>query len=1133
MTPQTQASAPATSAWVAASAGTGKTRVLIERVLRLLLAGAAANHILCITFTRAAAAEIAERIHQRLGAWAICSEAELVKALGDALGRAPDRADLETARGLFTRVLDTPEGVRIKTIHGFCESLLARFPLEARIAPHFTVMDERTTAELVHTARDEVLARTRPRAGSPPPGGGLADAVAAITVHAGDDAFAELLIALVGARGRLAGMLQRFGGRAGLAVEMRRRLGLGDDDDEHAILAGACEAGAFDALGLATAAAAMQEGSATDRRHGALIADWIAQPETRAASFERYLSAFFTKEGDLRKTLIHQEALAAAPGAEGILAHEAERLVTVLERRDAARVLRITTALVTVAGALIEAYSGAKARHALLDYDDLILTTRALLRQPDVAPWVLYKLDGGLDHILIDEAQDTSPEQWEVIAALADEFFAGRGARDETRTIFAVGDTKQSIFSFQGADPVAFARWRDHFARRVAEAEQDWRLIPLELSHRSTPPILRAVDRVFAHEEARDGLLFDGGEVHHVPSRAEQAGLVELWPVLAREVEPAPEPWEVPIRVLARPTPSAELAHEIARRIASWCRDGETLESRGRPVRPGDIMILVQRRSGFVDDMIRALKAEHVPVAGLDRMVLGEQLAVMDLMAIGRFALLPEDDLNLAVVLKSPLIGCDEDALFTLAYDRKGETLWRTLAARAADTPLFAAAYTELADVLARADVVPPYEFYADLLGARGGRQRLLARLGAQANDPIDEFLALALAYERDHVATLEGFLHWLAARRTEIKRDLERARDEVQVMTVHGAKGLEAPIVFLPDTCRVPRQDSGLLWLEGEAGETLFWSPRRGRDDPVSREVRAQARRRREQEYRRLLYVALTRAEDRLYVYGWQGGPALDEGCWYNLIRRGLGETAERATIDGRSVLRLVTPQGGPPDQPAAVPVPPPPGAALPAWALHPAPTETRPPRPLAPSRPEDEEPALRSPVAGEGARPFLRGQLIHRLLQTLPDLAAEDRGAAAGRVLASPSYGLDTEAQREIAAETLAVLADPDLALLFGPGSRAEVPLAGRIGERAIAGQVDRLVVTGDKVLVVDFKSNREVPAREADVPPLYLRQMAAYRAALSKIYPDKSISCALVWTDGPHTMPLSEAVLDRMAP
>ena len=1133
------ASSPATSVWVAASAGSGKTKVLTDRVLRLMLDGTPPQRILCLTFTKAAAAEMANRIHASLGRWTTQSETDLIRDLKQLTGETADSTTIVAARRLFARVLDVPGGLKIQTIHSFCESLLGRFPVEARVPPHFQVMDERSAAELLRASRDAVLSDI---SGDDD----LAAALATIVGYLREEDFAALMGNLSAERGRLAQAIEGNGGVGALIDTVFARLGADPAARDSDIVGAASRDDAVDRDGLDQAAAALSTGTEkTDQPRGAILRQWLsAAPAARQASFEDYAGLFLTQNDEPRKILATKGVLSAAPQVGDILATEQDRLLDVCNRRRAAQTARATGALLQLGAAILAVYARAKAARVQLDYDDLIYKARDLLRteRDGFAAWVLFKLDGGLDHILIDEAQDTNPEQWEVVAALAEEFFAGQGARDVARTIFAVGDAKQSIFSFQRADPAAFRAYRDHFGGRVTAAEKDWKPVDLEISFRSTNAVLRAVDAVFQADPARRGVVEEEGVLRHFPFRSGHEGLVELWPAIG-PAEDAALDWELPVRRHVFLAPERRLATVLARKIAEWI-GRETLPSRHRPVRAGDVMILLRRRGAVMEELVRALKAAGVPVAGVDRMVLTEQLAVMDLIALGRFLLLPEDDLTLATVLKGPLIGFDENTLFRLCYARGDKSVWQRLADLAGTAPEFAAARAWLEGLLARTDYLPPFEMFAGILadraalGPMSGWQRLIARLGPDAEDPVDEFLAQALAYERTHAPSLQGFLHWIEAGATEIKRDLEQGdRDEVRVMTVHGAKGLQAPIVILPDTMSKPQGSRGVLWGDG----VPFWVPRQDLEDEVCRDLRAGEVRRRDEEYRRLLYVAMTRAEDRLYVCGWHGRqkPAVD--CWYNLVRAGLQEVADPTVFDFGSIgpagwsgdgWRLAESQTAAPkadDKVGDGQVPP----RTEEWMMQPPAPEPAPPRPLAPSRPALLDPPTVSPLADGKEDRFQRGLLIHRLLQVLPDMPADGRPAACRSYLSRPAHGLPEATQAEIAAEVLDILESPEFEVIFAADSRAEVPVIGTVsgpdGPEVVSGQVDRLVVRDDEILVLDYKTNRPPPEYATETAPAYLRQMAAYRAVLRGIWPDRPVRCALLWTAEPRLMVLDDVLLD----
>jgi ATP-dependent helicase/nuclease subunit A len=1123
---QRKATEPAASVWVSASAGSGKTKVLTDRVLSLLLEGTRPERILCLTFTKAAAAEMAGRVNRQLSQWATVEDGELENLLKELTGAAPAEETSRRARRLFARVLDAPGGLKIQTIHAFCQSLLGRFPIEAGLAPHFEVIDERSAAELVEAARDTVLRHSRKD-------DGLGAALAMVSEHVDERRFGELMGELGRERHRLERFIDSNAGLDKAVLAIRAKLGLAPGDSDISLRKNASKETAFSRKALQGVVEALLSGTEkTDQPRGQIIAEWLASDSAaRADGFDEYARAFVKKEGGIFATLATKSVLKECPEIEEGLVLEAQRIWAVQDLRRALVTADATAGLLRLGQALLEAYAGFKRSLARLDYEDLILKTADLLDKPNVAPWILFKLDGGIDHILIDEAQDTSPRQWSVVAKLAEEFFTGEGARaDIVRTVFAVGDTKQSIFSFQHADPEEFRRMRDHFAGKVMESGGTWRPVDLDMSFRSTESVLGAVDRVFARPEAARGVVEPGAALEHFAFREGHAGRVEVWPTIAPRERDEETPWSAPVARRAGDDPSGRLALVLAAEIEGWIGK-ETLESRGRAVRAGDIMVLVRTRGGFVEALVRALKDRDVPVSGVDRMVLTEQIAVMDLIALGRFLLLPTDDLTLATVLKCPLVGFDDDDLFRLAWDRGAASLWRRLRQEAAGEPRYEAARAWLAELLNQVDYVRPYELFAEILsrpttGDENGRQRMLARLGPDADDPIDEFLNLAFAHERVHAGSLESFLHWVEAGEATIKRDLEQSRDEVRVMTVHGSKGLQAPIVVMPDTTSKPRVGPVMLW----DGDMPLWPPRSLYRDAVCDAVLADLKRRTDEEYRRLLYVAMTRAEDRLYICGSEGKRAPPGYFWLQLIRDGLAEDAETVdfnfaepTSQGWSGagLALDNPQKAEPKGDEDHGAEGPGRAEAQDWMLRPAPPEPAPPRPLAPSRPADAEPPVVSPVGVDSGRRFQRGIVIHRLLEVLPDLSPETRRQAAEQFLVRPVHGLDEDARGAI----------------FAPGSRAEVPIAGLIdgpdGPQAVSGQIDRLAVGPDSVLIVDYKSNRPPPQAPEDAPEIYWRQMAAYRAVIGKIYPDRAVRCALLWTDGPRLMELAGSRLDRAGP
>ncbi len=894
---------------------------------------------------------------------------------------------------------------------------------------------------------------------------------------------------------------------------MQETHGLGDGDTISTIEAGFCAGPARDIETLKAVHEWLGRGTKSDIEAAERLAPcW---PISTTASRRWAFSC--SPNGDPRKKLATKKLTDERPDLLNYLTELCEHYCAAAERRRAARAAELVHATLILVRAMRDNYQTAKRLRGVLDYDDLIIETKNLLTRPGAAQWVLYKLDNGIDHVLIDEAQDTSPEQWEIVQKLTEDFFSGLGReRSQIRTIFAVGDEKQSIFSFQGADPGQFDINRRHFAQLIAGAEQQLYEVPLITSRRSAPQILDFVDKVFESEAARAGLTYSGAEIVHRAHRETAKGGIEFWPALKPEEEEETD-YYAPVDVVQKQSPVARLAGLVADRIDGWLKRRAQLPGHKRPIAPRDIMILLPRREPFGGEVIRQLKLRRVPVAGADRVRLSEQIAVMDLIALGRFVLQREDDLNLAALLRSPLCGLSEEELFSLAHDRKGD-LWTALVARRAD---FAAAHAFLSVLLEHADYAPPFEFYSRALTTLGGKELLLARLGMESADAIEEFLSLTLAYERGHSPSLEGFLDWVERGGVEIKRDMEHGRNEVRVMTVHGAKGLEADIVILPDTTSLPEPPSRKGHLLYDADAVLF--PLSDAEAPqIVKQAQARAKEESLREHRRLLYVALTRARDRLYVCGFENKKGVKDGSWYQLARaaaESLGVTVSQG--DGEIISYGITGEEKGVTAAATQAQHP-----LPAWTGTPAPTEPALPRLIRPSDAIGEAPPAFSPLGGGR---FRRGLVVHALLARLPEIAPQKRRAMALAFV--QASGL--KQPEKLVDETLAVLADPVFATAFGPGSQAEAGLVAELPELGagarVNGRIDRLALTDKDVLVLDYKTNRPPPAREADVPAVYLAQMALYRAAAAKVFPGRRIVCGLVFTDGPRLLQLSDVVLD----
>jgi ATP-dependent helicase/nuclease subunit A len=1122
---QRSAADPKACIWVAASAGTGKTKVLTDRILHLLLEGSAPERILCLTFTRAAAGEMANRLHKKLSDWATVQEDMLKEELYQLLGKQPSRKTLEFARRLFIRVLDVPGGMKIQTIHGFCQSLLKRFPLEAGLAPHFTIMDDQTAQALLLQAQTNALRDTDDPA--------VSQSLEYLSSVFDEVSFQETLKVLIAERQKLSWVTTLS--RTNLESTKRlleEFLGVSLEMTEEILISEACEDIACNYLKLVSTIKTLESGSKKDIERAIALARWLENPQTRVETFEAYCEIFLTKERNIRACLATQGLIKTNPEIEDILYTEANRLYRLCLHLKQLKVGQISWSLTQLGAKILTQYQHLKAQRAFLDYDDLIDHTVTLLTQPEITPWVLYKLDGGIDHILIDEAQDTNAQQWGVIARLAEEFFSGLSARSTPRTLFVVGDAKQSIYSFQGADPKVFDAKRRDFAQAIQASQQEWREVTLDISFRSTKAILDTVDCVFAQNSVKENVATYSEFIQHRTHRQGHGGLVEIWPLAQADEALEALPWTPPTQTYAAiKRPEEKLALSLARQIHGWITNGEILPSKGRPIQPKDIMILMRRRCSFIDLLIKSLKSLGIPVAGTDRMSFSKQLAVMDLMAVGRFLLLPEDDLNLAVILKSPLIGLNEDQLFNLAYQRSPVTIWQQLKIHSTHDEIISKAFTYLTDLLRASKQLQPYELFSYILTTLGGKKALIGRLGYDAIDPLEEFMSLALSYQQTHTSCLQGFLAWLECGEIEIKRDMEESeRDEVRIMTVHGAKGLQAPIVFLPDTVHPPQRREKIAWVNLPGGQSLpIWLPPTPEDTPHTIGFKTNTQQEINQEYFRLLYVAMTRAEDRLYICGWQTKREGGQKNWYTHIQNALKTSTQAIEFDfGQEVfagwqgngLRLSCPQEidltSPPQLSTLIKTK---GEEIPAWMLQ-KPLQENLKQPfLRPSQLHGNK--VFSPFEKNTNNRFKRGKIIHSLLEYLPYLPVADHRLLGQRFLINKG---GCENDENILDSVLDILNHPSFSLIFGPQSKAEVPVIGYLSGRPISGQIDRLVVTENEVLIIDYKTDQKPARTLEEVPKGYIEQLEAYKMVLADIYPNHTIRCAILWTHIPKLMELS---------
>ncbi|WP_135502794.1 double-strand break repair helicase AddA [Roseovarius aestuariivivens] len=1103
---QVDASSPGRSTWLSANAGSGKTKVLTDRVARLLLSGTDPQNILCLTFTKAAANEMQNRLFKRLGEWAMLPDSGLLKELeelGVEQALSPDL--LAEARRLFAIAIETPGGLKIQTIHSFCSSLLRRFPLEAGVSPQFREMEERATALMRADVIEDIATRDHAQV--------LYDLAALVT----DQDLSKISAEIVRHREAFAHPLSD--------EELSLMFGIAPDFNSEKLLSECVQGDEMDIL--ASLLPHMRQGGTTDQNHAERLVrldriDLNAIPELESIFlYQSGQNPFSARIGKFPTQKVQKTVPDLMPRVEAWM----RRIEDAREKRLALTARQNTRVLHAFARAFLSVYDRMKLTSGLLDFDDLILKARDLLTDRKVADWILFKLDGGIDHILVDEAQDTSPAQWQLIEKLSQEFTSGEGARSGIeRTIFVVGDKKQSIYSFQGADPDGFDRMRKLFADRIEASGPPLQDMEMEFSFRSAQTILTLVDQTFG-PYAQSG--FTQKEAHKA-FKSKMPGRVDLWPLVEKEQSPDLPPWDQPIDIRVPGNPASILANRVADAVTDMIAKSHLPDKSGqsgRRVRAGDILVLVQRRGPVFHEIIRACKTAGLPVAGADRLRVGAELAVRDLRALLAFLDTPEDDLSLATALRSPLFSWSEAQIFDLAHAREKRYLWAEMRRREAD---FQDTFSELQALRKAADFLRPYDMIERILTRHHGRHRLLSRLGPEAEDGIDALLSQAMTYEQQAVDSLTGFLVWMETDELEIKRQTDSAGDQIRVMTAHGAKGLESPIVILPDCAkRQFRQEQKLARTD----DTVIWRATDKERPALQRRLDERQRDHEQAERDRLLYVAMTRAEQWLIVAA-AGELSKEDRDWYGMVRAGMLElNATTCPFDGGEGLRLqdgnwdvsetILQQAQPKER-----------VELPEYFNKNAKPARQANETLSPSDLGGSD-ALAGGQGLDEESAKRRGRQIHRLLEFLPQVPVALWTETADDLL---SKGPDAATSQEVPlllAEVEKVLNKPSLQKLFAADALAEVPVTAdlpELGQRRIHGQIDRLLIAADRVLAVDFKTHATIPESVDDCPESILRQMGAYASALSRVYPDRRIETAVLWTRNAELMSLPHDLVMR---
>lgn len=1143
---QYASSNPEASAWVSANAGSGKTHVLTQRVIRLMLAGNAPDRILCLTFTKAAAANMKARVFDTLAKWTMMGDQELIGAIEALTGEKSAHRLKDKARQLFTLALDTPGGLKIQTIHAFCEAILHQFPLEANVPGHFKTLQDAGQAVMLEEAKAYVLSG---RSKNEETTTHYRKLIENNSLHAIENAIASI----VANRNDFLDWIE-----AGVEPATEALFGafdLSTDSTHENVIANCLQ---YFPLPDPELKIISETAAESDKANDMVMHENLAealQAKSLQQRFDALKAACLKKDGDPKSEsrIVTKFVKERLPDAPTRLVACGEALKDAQQRLHALALIENSRHLFHVAEAVLERYGRLKRRRGVVDFDDLVDKCAALLNRNEITDWIRFRLDRGIDHVLVDEAQDTSPRQWQIVNAVTADFHVGDTAAYRNRTVFVVGDEKQSIYSFQGARPAEFAKQERNLRQSVKSVQKEFHPGKLALSFRSTPDVLHAVDMVFNSETARKGLMQSGETPVHDAVRKNDPGEVLVWPLFIKEKHEASESWLDPVDHASKSDPAALLAERIALTIQEWV--GKPLPGSPQPLQYKDILVLVRRRDRLIPALTRTMKDLGLQVAGADRLTLTDHIAVEDLIALAKFALLPSDDLNLAGVLKGVLFNFDEEALFEFAYARGPMSLIGTIENAASDPDhshhtMAKIVQERLSLLRSKASGLNVFEFFAWVLGPFGMRKAFLARLGAEAEDVLDAFLDECVGFVREGGIDLQEFVSSLEQAKPEVKREIELERDEVRIMTVHASKGLEARVVFLVDPSNAPWSESHrppVLPINTSQGTANVWLPSSDLHVSETEKATGVVREAAEAEYRRLLYVGMTRAADRLIVCGFRGSNEPKHETWHGMVRSALEPSGEEIRDPEDNIVAIrwketkdsgeVSDERIALDSDTSGTLSPPPN-----WLHTRIPHEKPLPSPLTPTGAYaliDDDVDIggqlsQGAMRGNATFAIQKGKAVHRLLERLPDIPEAEREAIGKQHLKNIGGNWTTNQCEDVWSQVQEILENPYYQAMFSQKSSAEVSLTGKLntrsGERLITGQIDRLVIQENTVEIIDYKTNYKIPAAPEQVPLQYLTQMALYREMVKQIYPNHAVRSYLLWVHGPNLMKLPDNLLDE---
>ncbi len=1039
---QLKASNPLLSSWVSASAGTGKTKILTDRVLRLLLQAVPFNKILCLTFTNAAANEMQERIIANFEKWAHFSPQDLCSTLENTLGRKATKDELTIASSLFDSYLKTQDQINIYTIHSFCQKILKKFPLEAGISPHFKIIDEFKVKQIIRDIKKQLfnLPELEPITRF------FAENFHELTI---DDIFNKIISAKTKILKKEPNLSSTYSDLVTQGINHIQKLSNHDPNIY------------VDTINI--------ENPEVKNIIAKLIGNDLQNTDLK--------SIFLTLSGAKKKRIVVKKI--AKPDSD--LYRELENIQDKIYQLDQAKkaeyLFSYSKLLAIISEKIASEFEAYKRKNSFLDYDDLIIHTENLLTNSHAKEWVLYKLDGGVEHLLVDEAQDTSKNQWRIIEALIEEFYAGESNNYyKNRTIFVVGDEKQSIFSFQGADISTFSYMNKFLNEKLKNGRKPFETIDLNVSYRSTREILTCVNDVF-HKIAKNNLEDFSAKLQEMtPHRLSHSGVVELWPLCVDEDSSDSEEFWPLVYQNNLGNGKIILAEKIANYVKEQINSGRILPSTNAKISAEDFMILFRTRDDFTDEVIKALKKAEIDITGLDRIPLAEDLGVADLLAIANFVLNPENDLNLAALLKSPILRLPEQELYILAILAKKNriSLWKYLNLE----KQYSLIKTKLQEFLSLYEILPLVDFFLYITDVLNYRDVI-----TENDEVIDEFLKLSKNYFLEYNSSLQNFIYWFQTHPITVKRDTD-TKNKLRIMTAHASKGLQSPIVILCDTTKLPNSIERFIWDENDqllSAKSSSYIPEFYETLKIKEQQKAY------QEYLRLLYVGMTRAEDHLIICGYQGKNKIPENCWYKLINHSMQEIG---SLDINGNLIYGTPYLHVVSQNSL------------HNKKHTKIIENKIPRPIKSWKPETRSSDYKSsPVALE------YGLIFHKILEDAVGSKNLDNFDKHPLIKT-----LSNNLQKRIKTSLKKLVSNVQFKELLKHEIKTELSFGYKTGSEIKIGRVDLAVISKDQVVIIDYKSGNNYDS----IPEAYIKQLKFYKEAFMEIYPDKNINCKILWLE-----------------